>query len=771
MMDLTRPRLSFFAPRKTGAFFREAKEDDHRTRSGHVLHEMAACPCQPETSQAPCAIVEHGTLRVPCRTGTVRSTLSQNRARSFRTAHGLTVWALLALLLPVLLPPTAAFGAGSEVTRRDSDLTVTLDSRWAGTAYGGYYPLRIRALNAGPTRAFTFRFDPFSAGMPTVERQLEIEQNATVQFSLSIPVVSSEVNGAFRVMEDGSELKSITSNVSLPEAAGEEVPRTSLLVITPDNADCTKFEEAANSLTVGTAGMSSRYGYSYTSRSEDHAVIPPVMLPESWLDYSGLDNVAIPLATLEKIPVAARTALLDWVECGGTLLIYKVGQSAGESVELTRVLPASRFAANTAWKQADATQRTVITIVNPDAILHTMPAEVEAEADSEETSPAPAPAGATFVWRGDAEAFQSRDLQLGRVFAFPDNPFPGSAHDWAWWLGSVGDNRWKWPQRHGLAARDGTRDFFNFPIPGVGAVPVLAFLILITGFTIVIGPLNYAWLWRRKQLYLLVLTIPVIAFVTSASLFIYAALADGFGVKSRVQSLTVLNQNNNTAVAMGRLALYAGMAPSSGLTFSANTAMYPIWRSGANFESGRLDWTNNNQHLTQGWLRSRTLTQFATVSHRDERGRLEIRPGPQPDRLSVSNGLAWKVAALYVIDDKSQIFSGSDLPAGAATELVRIERTKAREEIGRIFEVHRMVPPTGFQGDPVVNWRYRGRPEINFDYQTSLMMRQMAALRELDAATLGKQTYIAILAENPGIELGVGRTTGYSDFHVLVGRY
>jgi hypothetical protein len=74
------------------------------------------------------------------------------------------------------------------------------------------------------------------------------------------------------------------------------------------------------------------------------------MLPERWLDYTGLDLVAIALDSFGKMTADARRALVEWVECGGTLVVYKVGKPAGESEELEKLLELqSRAAVTSEW--------------------------------------------------------------------------------------------------------------------------------------------------------------------------------------------------------------------------------------------------------------------------------------------------------------------------------------------------------------------------------------------------------------------------------------
>ena len=98
--------------------------------------------------------------------------------------------------------------------------------------------------------------------------------------------------------------------------------------------------------------------------------------------------------------------------------------------------------------------------------------------------------------------------------------------------------------------------------PGIGGVPVYGFMVLITGFAVLIGPVNYFYLQRKRLLWLLLVTVPVTALVTSVLLVGYSIASHGFSVRSRIRSLTVLDQKSHSAVTVARLALFAGVAPS-----------------------------------------------------------------------------------------------------------------------------------------------------------------------------------------------------------------
>ena len=95
--------------------------------------------------------------------------------------------------------------------------------------------------------------------------------------------------------------------------------------------------------------------------------------------------------------------------------------------------------------------------------------------------------------------------------------------------------------------------------------PVGQFQFLVTLFAIAIGPLNYWLLKRANKLPMLLATVPIAAAGTTLLLFMYGLFADGFGVRARARTLTLLDQTQEEAVSWGRLSYYAGLAPRDGL--------------------------------------------------------------------------------------------------------------------------------------------------------------------------------------------------------------
>jgi hypothetical protein len=700
----------------------------------------------------------------------------------------------------VTLLQAGLLAAGAESSRRANDLHLAVDTRWAGGANGGYYPIRISLTNLARPRSLEFVFtDTGGSGSrePTVTRQVLIDQNVTQRFTLPVPLVSSGTYGQLRVFENGRELEALTQHVSLPDSQPGWADRPALLVISPNlaAADCAKFEQAVESLTLTGGASRATWGGSYgggSPRSNDFQVIPPQMLPEAWIDYTTLDIVAIPLANLEKATAEARGALLRWVTAGGTLIVYEVGKPPRESADLARLLDlANRPPSSQSWHPADPALHKPIALISAGGsgsmAVFTAPAGPPG-VGAEVAAPAVDEQGNLIdlankpLWPVTADAFSRIDFLTGQVFAFPGSPFPGAAVDWGWWLNSAKLPQLKWTTRNGLSSRQQHPDFYQFLIPGVGAVPVLAFIVLITIFAIVIGPVNYFIVARRRQLFLLVLTIPTIAFLTSAALFGYAMIADGFGVQSRLRSFTLLDQYSKTAVSFNRISLFAGIVPSAGLKFSPDTAVFPVWPRESDFESGSVDWTNT-QHLSRGWLRSSTPAQFETISVRSERARIDIKPAGTGE-IEAANGLEWNISLLVVKDEASRLYSVRKLPAGA-TMKATTATPEDLQALSAALSNDPLVAPTGaglqdygpFDRSTrrAMMHGYYGRQETPASFASSLLETNLKLLnrpaQEPVAGGMHLRTYLAVLSQNPGIELGFERTRPAAGLQVVMGYY
>lgn len=698
------------------------------------------------------------------------------RLRPGRAAlAGAACWAVLAIFAA-----SVAFGSGEERTTNSDDLLIRTDSRWAGGGSGGYLPIRIRVTNHGRPRDLTFDFDPVgdTKGVK-VRRLIGVEQNATVNFTLSVPIVESST-GMLHIYEGGHPLTPHNRSISVPSAANLSPCPPGLLVIAPSIVDCARFVAAANHTisAAATGGIPMHgYGMSGVDASTVAEVVPPTTLPESWIDYSGLDLVAISRDELEHLEHQARAALLKWVQSGGTLLIYDVGKEAAALTRIDRLIEAPEATGGkSAWQSAVASDRPTGEIKEEEEeSTPGMPGGVRFGRTKSSKTGSTTAKPADTPWKGGKDAFHRRNLMLGVVYAFLENPFPGSINDWTWFLKSVGEGRWSWTTRHGMSPHIGTKDFFTFMNPGIQGVPTIAFLVLITLFSILIGPVNYVFLARKKMLWLLLFTVPVVAMTTSLLLVGYSVAVHGFAIRSRMRSLTVLDQRNQTAVTMARLALFAGVTPSGGMRFSPETAVYPVFPTTNEPSGSTVDWTQT-QDLVSGWLPARTRTQFFTVRNAENRSRVDFKSSANGG-AEFSNGLPWELEMIVLADDTGHLRVGRSVAAGATVQLAE-PSAQDLTEFDDLLRNNAPALPAGFV-EPTLSPFTGGRRWMVYamgrhqttSFESNLMERSIAQWKAglPQKKGLAPRSYLAVIRENPGVETGVPSTSDQMSLHLLNG--
>ena len=141
---------------------------------------------------------------------------------------------------------------------------------------------------------------------------------------------------------------------------------------------------------------------------------------------------------------------------------------------------------------------------------------------------------------------------------------------------------------------------FRLPIPGVDGVPARAYLSILIVFSLLIGPANYWFLWRKRQQVLLVLTAPLISAMFIVLLAGYVVAGEGLGVRGRAVTFTMLDQVRKQASTRGSMSLYAaGMTPAGGLRFPRDVAVFPIGPDG----TGSRDATDSRSHRRAALLR------------------------------------------------------------------------------------------------------------------------------------------------------------------------
>ncbi len=298
-------------------------------------------------------------------------------------------------------------------------------------------------------------------------------------------------------------------------------------------------------------------------------LLPPGDLPANPVGLSAVDVVFIPLEDLRTLAADhpdRMASLSHHIQAGASLIVYGGGDQFEGLPEVERLLgirPDVFSKGDSAWQAADPSDygqnvSTFTAFLRQYGQVWTPPG-LEVEDDTNDQRPVKPGESVPVEQRAN---FRLRDHGLGTVVVIDaQDPFQQEPLFWHWVLRTLGTNRWLWQKRHGMSLQSNNDDFWQFLIPGVGAAPVKSFLATIALFVIVIGPVNFFLLKRIKRLYLLPLTVPLAAAVTTVLMIAYALVSDGLSTRMRLRSFTYIDQPGDTTVCWSRQAYYAAQRP------------------------------------------------------------------------------------------------------------------------------------------------------------------------------------------------------------------
>ena len=330
--------------------------------------------------------------------------------------------------------------------------------------------------------------------------------------------------------------------------------------------------------------------------------------------------------------------------------------------------------------------------------------------------------------------------------------------------------RYYWRKRHGNDPAESNFDFNNFLNPDVGLAPVFEFQFLITLFVLGIGPLNYWLLKRSGRLPMLLATVPLAALLTTVVLFAYGYLSEGVTPRVRVRSFTHLDQRAGEAVSWSRLSYYAGVAPSGGLTFPSDTVLYPILPASRSRRTIRhyasqereVEWENGQGRLTEGWLPSRTPTQYLGITARSSDKQLVV--SASSNGLEVKNRLGAELLTVAVRDEEGIYYLGGKCAPEDSIRLQKMEEAEVIKVLRDQFSEHELLFPPG--GD----MRSR-RNETRFRMSQSLLETQLGAVGSPVVQALPRKMFVAVTKTGIETELGVQQASQEHSVHYVRGSW
>jgi len=509
---------------------------------------------------------------------------------------------LLFRILFLLCPVVSADAAGEYRTVRIESLQITMDSEWAAQGAPGYLPTRFDITNLGDSRSIEI----VGQGSRWSAYRGQVGESSVHQTLRLNRGDRLRLTIPVPVFADNENFQfQIRERGRILEAFNYSGFRSGM---SPEDSPVLIVVDPASALGAMTTSWPREIKWKYYGSAgvppKMDFILEPARLPENWLGFTSVRAVLIGPTEWEELSEVQKNALLTWTACGGDL-IFADGDLKALFHE-TQDRPAGK------WEDKGAPQRYFFGHIY-------FPKSTEVN------------------YRGLTEILAATRVAQNPSYALPAN----RAADW------------------GRIEERG----FRLPIPGVNAVPARAYLAILILFSVLIGPVNYLFLWRKGQQVLLVLTVPLISGLFIAVLAGYAVAGEGFGIRARAATFTILDQVTKQAATRASVSLYAaGMAPAGGMRFPRDMAVYPIGTGGAaNRQEQSLDLTDL-QRFSAGIIQARLPSNFEEIGFRPARERLSFtRDG---DRVSVINGLGATVTHLFYRDGAKMHTLGGPLRAG-----------------------------------------------------------------------------------------------------------
>lgn len=742
-------------------------------------------------------------------------------------------WRALAVVALVLASSASAWGQNRGVVTFPASgklvkngLTMTVNTNWLHNS--GYRPIwiTVNTANGAPTvadRVLTVELNG-AENWPwrkrkTVSAVVELPQGATTA-TAEIPIPNSALWYQLEVTtyEDGTQLKDLSTSspggVAITDGvfdSSESFP--SILLVDADapnrnqrtawyNEQVKKVldEKATPSipdlrLLINETGSSAHGAISGLVGGGQNGLIVvnalwslgrvdilnPNEMPQQWISLTSVDLLFISLTDLKGMKANQQPqfeALTQWVRCGGNLLVTELGVGdnsfADDQKELAKLLGMPAASRIDDWQDRSpyARRAGIDQLRTRGYYGNNYIASYVADDGTFRAGVDP---------RGDLPMpdVKVRNWQLGVVVAIEGDPFPGDVRRWREVLDRIGSDRWMWFQRNGLSQIRSNQHYWHFMIPGVGQAPVNSFLVLISLFVIVIGPVNYLLLRSASRLNWLIVTVPSGAALVTLALISFALFSDGFGVKLRTRGVTLLDQRSGEAVTWSRQSYYAGLAPSSGFNFPRDAAVFEINQSPDDRDQDQVMLLSNDaQHLKRGYFRSRITHQMLVI--RPSETKLKLAIAEQGDSLVVENLLETDVKQVVITGkDGDHLFAAENLKAGEKRTLT-ICSPKQAGKIRDSLSEYDLELPVGFN-QQAYNMSNRNRnqyyyqqqiPEesIAVSYATSRLEREMN-----DSVRSGfpgaPYTYEALVERTPLTPIGVEHYRSEASVEVVRGKW
>jgi hypothetical protein len=450
-------------------------------------------------------------------------------------------------------------------------------------------------------------------------------------------------------------------------------------------------------------------------------------LPEDWRGYQRWDLIVLTKAAITRMKGNEDqwNALYGWVLCGGTLAVWDAETQAELETLFDR--PVTR------------TQRLSLEQIRKLGIATTDLQRAGLRVDGTHSPRASGlqPSNLSFEGFGKlanfSHAFYGFAVGAGKVLSvnrIPPKPVNGAAvtEDSASVEAGLA-NEAKWHLYTKLMEKDvssilrsgadpilGNAEFRKWLVLGVAQPPVYVLVTLLTIFVILVGPVAYRRTTKTGRGHLMFVIAPVLALVTTVSMFAYGLAADGFSTIARIRQITWVDGATGDAGERVRATYFAPISPGDGLKFPGDSEVISVrrpdsnnWETRHNFLAeplGLVTITQRTQRFSSSFLPSREQRQF--VSHRPRLGvgNLAVKiTGAEEVQCQVTNGFGYRVNDAILRDRAGEYWRIQNIEPGESQVAEATTAKAAAPVLGKYFLDHNPVATNGSRSAGLSSWR------------------------------------------------------------------
>ncbi|MBO4345185.1 MAG: hypothetical protein J5833_05490, partial [Victivallales bacterium] len=213
-----------------------------------------------------------------------------------------------------------------------------------------------------------------------------------------------------------------------------------------------------------------------------------------------------------------------------------------------------------------------------------------------------------------------------------------------------------------------TKSSHSFSIEAPDA-PIGMLVLIMSIFVILVGPVNFVMLNKRKHTALMVLTIPVISLLFCILVFSYVAVSSGFSLHGKIYGFTYLDQNEKLAATCAHVSLLAPNMTRRNLVFDANDNVCLYHQTTINV----LD--RPGMEIDSSAIPVRTPLNY-TVKRCDTTNE-KIRVNPTDDGMEIVNGLSAPLSHFMYRDIRGHLYYAENVPEGKRVPLTRLDKGDA----------------------------------------------------------------------------------------------